>query len=145
MTILQNNNEPNTIDKALSFSNKEEWRNALKDEMESMKENQVWKLVELPKGQKAIRNRQVLTVKRKVDGTIERYKARGKRLYQKKGIDYDKTFSLVVRFALIRLILAIVASLDLELHQIDVKTAFLNGGLEEKIYMQQSNRFVEKG
>ena len=64
---------------------------------------------------------------------------------QKEGIDYDKTLSPIVRFASIRLILAIVASLDLKLHQIDEKTAFLNGGLEEKIYMQQPNGFVEKG
>ena len=64
---------------------------------------------------------------------------------QKERIDYDKTFSPVVRFASIRLILAIVASLDLKLHQMDVKIAFLNRGLEEEIYMQQSNGFVEKG
>ena len=54
---------------------------------------------------------------------------------QKEGIDYDETFFLIVRLASIRLILAIVTSLDLELHQMDVKTAFLNGGLEEEIYM----------
>ena len=64
---------------------------------------------------------------------------------QKEGINYDETFSLVVRFASIHLILAIVASLDLELHQMDVKIAFLIGGLKEEIYMQQPNGFVEKG
>ena len=63
---------------------------------------------------------------------------------QKEGIDYDETFSSIVRFASIRLILVIVASLDLKLHQMDVKTTFLNGGLEEEIYMQQSNGFVDK-
>ena len=70
MTILQDNDEPNTIEEALSSPNKDKWRNALEDEMESMKENQVWKLVELSKGRKAIGNRWVLTVKRKADGTI---------------------------------------------------------------------------
>ena len=57
ITILQDNDEPNTIEEALSSPNKDKWINALEDKMKSMKENQVWKLVELPKGQKAIRNR----------------------------------------------------------------------------------------
>ena len=64
------------IEEALSSSNKEKWKNALEDEMESMKENQVWKLVQLPKGRKAIRNIWVLTIKRKANGIIKRYKAR---------------------------------------------------------------------
>ena len=64
---------------------------------------------------------------------------------QKEGIDYNETFSPIIRFASIRLILVIVASLDVELHQMDVKTVFLNGGLEKEIYMQQPNGFVEKG
>ena len=115
--------------------------------MESMKENQVWKLVELLKWRKAIKNKWVLTVKQKVDRTIERYKARlvAKGYTQKEWIDHDESFFPVVRFASIRLIFAIVASLDLELHQMNVKTAFLNKGLEEEIYMQQPNEFVEKG
>ena len=114
--------------------------------MESMKENQVWKLVELSKGRKAIGNKWVLTIKRKENGTIRRYKARlmKKGYTQKKEIDYDETLSSIVRFASIHLILAVAASLDLELHQMDVKIAFLNGRLEEEIYMQQPNEFVEK-
>ena len=105
--------------------------------MGSIKENQVWKWLELLKRLKAIGNKWVLTVKRKEDGIIERYKARlvAKGYTQNEGINYDETFSSIVRFVLIRLILAIVASLDLELHQMDVKTAFLNGGLDKEIYM----------
>ena len=81
-----------------------------------------------------------------VDGTIERYKARlvAKGYTQNEGIDYDQMGSPIVIFVLILLILAIIASLDLRLYQIDVKTTFLNGGLEEEIYMQQSNGFVDK-
>ena len=63
MTILQDNDEPNMIEEALSSPNKDKWINALEDEMKSMKENQVWKLVKLPKRRKAIGNKWVLTVK----------------------------------------------------------------------------------
>ena len=64
---------------------------------------------------------------------------------QKEGVDYEETFSLVVRFASVRLILAIIANLNLELYQMDVKTAFLNGELDEEIYMDQPIGFVTKG
>ena len=64
---------------------------------------------------------------------------------QKEGVNYEETFSPVVRFASVRLILAIVANLNLELYQMDVKTAFLNGELDEEIYMDQLVGFVAKG
>ena len=147
MISSQDDDELKTVQEALSSSISDEWMKAMNDEMESMKTNQVWDLVDVPSGRKAIGNKWVLKIKRKVDGSIERYKARlmAKGYTQKEGVDYEETFSLVVRFASIRLILAIVANLNLEIYQMGVKTAFLNGELDEEIYMDQPIGFMTKG
>ena len=111
---------------------------AMQEEMSSMDKNNVWELVDLPPGRKIIGNKWVLKVKRKADGSINRYNARlvVKGYTQREGIDYEDTFSPVVRFFSIYLILSIVAKQDLKLFQMDVKTAFLNGELDEEIYME---------
>ena len=134
------------MQEALSASVGDEWMKAMNDEMESMRTNQVWDLIDLPSGCKAIGNKWVLKIKRKVDGSIKRYKGRlvAKGYTQKEGVGYEETFSPVVRFASVQLILAIVANLNLELYQMDVKTAFLNGELDEEIYMDQPIDFVTK-
>ena len=76
-------------------------------------------------------------------GNIERYKARliAKGFTQKEGIDYKEAFSLVTKKDSLRIILALVAHFDFELKQMDVKTTFLNGELEEKVYMKQPKGF----
>jgi len=86
-------------------------------------------------------------IKRWADGSIDKFKARlvAKGFIQIEGIDYEETFSLVVRFVSIRLLLALVAHLDLKLFQIDVKIAFLNGNFEQEMYMNQPIGFVLKG
>uniref|UniRef100_A0A2N9HK67 Reverse transcriptase Ty1/copia-type domain-containing protein n=1 Tax=Fagus sylvatica TaxID=28930 RepID=A0A2N9HK67_FAGSY len=103
-------------------------------------------LVELPKGKKALRNKWVFKLKK--DGEkLVKYKARlvVKGFNQKQGIDFDEIFSPVVKMSFIQVILGLTASLDLELEQMDVKTAFLHGDLEEEIYMVQLEGFEAKG
>ena len=147
MIASQDDDELKTVQKALSSSVSDKWMKAMNDEMESMRTNQVWDLVDLLSGRKAIGNKWVLKIKRKTDGSIETYKGRlvAKGYTQKESVDYEETFSPVVRFASVRLILAIVANLNLELYQMDVKTSFLNGELDEEIYMDQPIGFVTKG
>jgi hypothetical protein len=88
-----------------------------------------------------------LKKKLRPDGTIEKYKARlvAKGYTQKKGEDYFNTYSLVGCLTTIRVLLSLAASHGLLVHQMDVKTAFLNGELEEEIYMDQPNGFIAKG
>ena len=137
MCTPQDEDEPKSYKEVLSSLAFEKWKATMIKEMESMKKNQVWDLVDIPPRRKTIGNKWVLKVKCKADRSIERYKAQlmAKGYTQMEGVDYEKTFSLVVRFASIHLILAIVAHLDLKLHQTDVKTAFFNGELDEEIYM----------
>ena len=139
-------NDPETFSQAISCNESELWYNAMKDELDSMKSNEVWDLVELPKGVQAIGCKWVYKTKRDSLGNIERYKARlvAKGFTQKEGIDYTETFSLVSKKDSLRIILALVAHLDLELQQMDVKTAFLNSDIEEEVYMKQPEGFSSR-
>jgi hypothetical protein len=135
--------DPNMFSQAMSGDNSTLWFDAMKEEMESMAKNQVWDLVDLSKGVVAIGCKWVYKTKGDAFGNVERYKARlvAKGFTQKEGIDYHETFSPVSKKDSFRIIMALVAHFDLELHQIDVKTTFLNGDLEEEVYMKQPEGF----
>ncbi|RVW72970.1 Retrovirus-related Pol polyprotein from transposon TNT 1-94 [Vitis vinifera] len=136
-------NDPESFSQAMSCKESKLWYNAMKDEMSSMRCNDVWDLVELPNGVKTIGCKWVFKTKKDSSGNIEIYKARlvTKGFTQKEGIDYTETFSPISKKDSLRIILALVAHFDLELQQIDVKTTFLNGELEEEVYMKQPEGF----
>ena len=117
----------------------EQWIVAMNEELESLYKNHTWELVKPLKEQKVIGCKWVFK-KKEGSPRVEaaRYKARlvAKGFNQREEIDFNEVFSLVVKHSSIRVLLAMVALFDLELEQLDVKTAFLHGELEEKIYMK---------
>ena len=135
--------EPETYEEALNSDNSTEWIKAMEDEFTSLQQNKTWCLVPLPEGRKAINNKWVFKVKYNSKNQVERFKARlvAKGYSQVEGIDYNETYSPVVRQESLRIILSIAATEDLEIMQLDVKTAFLHGELQEDIYMKQPKRF----
>ena len=139
--------EPQTIKEALSCANASKWEQALHDEYNSLIANDTWTLTPLPKDRHAIGCKWVFRRKRNADGDVQRYKARlvAKGYSQTYGVDFNETFVPVAKFTTIRCILAIGATENMEIHQMDVKTAFLKGELEEEIYMQQPQGFVKQG
>ena len=118
----------------------------MKDKMDSLLWNQTWELTELLVGKKALHNKWVYRIKNEHDGS-KCYKARlvVKGFQQKEGIDYTEIFSPIVKMSTIRLVLGMVAVKNLHLEQLDVKTTFFHGDLEENLYMIQPEEFIVQG
>jgi len=118
------------------------WELAMEDEIKSLQKNKTWSLTKLPKGKKVLQNRWVYKLKEEPDGS-KRYKARlvVKGFQQRQEIDFIEIFSPVVKMTTIRVILSVVAAENLRLEQLDVKTTFLHGDLEEEIFMAQPKGF----
>ncbi len=135
--------DPVSFSQAMNSDESDKWLDAMKEELKSMATNNVWELVELPEGFKQVGCKWVFKTKRDSNGNIERYKARlvAKGYTQKDGIDYKETFSPVSKKDSLRIIMALVAQYNLKLHKIDVKAAFLNGNLEEEVYIDQPEGF----
>ncbi|KAH9741472.1 Integrase catalytic domain-containing protein [Citrus sinensis] len=130
--------DPINFHQAMQSSNSHNWIEVMNEEYKSMQDNKVWELISLPSGAKPIGCKWIFKTKRDSKGNVKRYKARlvAKGFTQKEGIDYKETFSPVSTKNSFRTIMSLVAHFDLELHQMDVKTAFLNGVIEETIYME---------
>ena len=144
-TCVGESAEPGSVEEALSGPDSAKWKEAMQREMESIASNNVWRLVESPKDRKPISSKWVFKRKIGPDGSVCSYKARlvAQGFSQKIGIDYDETFSPVVRFESIRTLLAMAAQHGLHVHQMDVSSAFLNGDLSEELYMKQPEGFIE--
>ena len=122
-----------------------EWRKAV-EEMEALRKNGRWKTIDLLKGEMAVGWKWVFIIKYNSDGFIEQDKARlvAKGFTQTYDIDYQETFALVEKLNSIQVLLSLVANIDWPLMQLDVKNAFLNGDLEEEVYMDAPSGFEEK-
>uniref|UniRef100_A0A146LH62 Retrovirus-related Pol polyprotein from transposon TNT 1-94 n=3 Tax=Lygus hesperus TaxID=30085 RepID=A0A146LH62_LYGHE len=140
--INEENFDPRTYKDVLSSANKDEWMLAMKEEMSSLLENEVWELTDRPPDAKIVDCKWVYKTKIDTDGKI-RYKARlvAKGFSQHYGIDYFETFSPVVRRSSIRLLLSLAAQMDLKIVHFDVQTAFLHGELQETVFMKQPEGF----
>jgi len=138
---------PTSISEAYASPDADYWKAAVRSEMDSIMANGTWEITDRPYGCKPLGCKWVFKKKLRPDGTIEKYKARlvAKGYAQKEEEDFFDTYSPVARLTTIRVLLSLAASHGLLVHQMDVKTAFLNGELNEEIYMQQPDGFVIEG
>nr|ABA97637.1 retrotransposon protein, putative, Ty1-copia subclass [Oryza sativa Japonica Group] len=145
---VENTLEPATYTEAVVSGDREKWISAMQEEMQSLEKNGTWELVHLPKQKKPVRCKWIFKRKEGLSPSEPpRFKARlvAKGFSQIVGVDYNDVFSPVVKHSSIRTFFSIVAMHDLELEQLDVKTAFLHGELEEEIYMDQPEGFIVPG
>uniref|UniRef100_H3H9U3 Uncharacterized protein n=1 Tax=Phytophthora ramorum TaxID=164328 RepID=H3H9U3_PHYRM len=128
--------EPTTFQEAVNGPDQVHWRKAIRAELKSMRLRGVFRAAKLPSGQRAIGTKWVFKIKRKADGSIQKYKARlvAKGFKQKYGIDYTETFSPVVKYVTLRMIIAIAKYFGWPLDQLDVVTAFLYGVMKEVVF-----------
>ena len=135
ITSLEDDRIPSNIQEALQ---QPEWKTAVQEEIQALEKNGTWEISELPEGKRPVGCKWIFTVKHNPDGSINRFKARlvAKGFTQSYGIDYEETFAPVAKLNSIRVLLSVAVNLDWNLHQLDVKNAFLNGELEEEVYMK---------
>ena len=142
-STLSELDEPANYKEAMASPEAAKWKEAMKSEIQSMYDNQVWNLVDTTLGLKIVGCKWIFKKKTDMDGKVHTYKARlvAKGYTQTHGIDYEETFSPVAKIKSIRIMLAIAAFYDYEIWQMDVKTAFLNGKLTEDVFMAQPEGF----
>ena len=134
---------PRNIQEALDDPN---WKLAVMEEMNALRRSGTWEIVDLPKDKKTVGCKWVFTIKCNADGSVERYKARlvAKGFTQTYGIDYQETFAPVAKINSIRVLLSLAVNSDWPLHQLDIKNAFLNGDLEEEVFMSLPPGFEQR-
>ena len=136
--------DPKNYTEALKAPDAEEWKKAMRDEMESLHKMQTFHIKELPAGRKAVACTWVYRRKRDLQGVVVRWKARcvAKGYLQRKGIDYNDTFAPVARMSSMRTIVAIAAHEGLSLETVDIDNAYLNGIIDAEVYVTQPQGFV---
>ena len=145
--VLSIEDDPKSFSEAMTSRDVAFWKEAINNEMDSLISNNTWILLDLPQGSKSIGCKWVFRRKYNTDGSIQTFKARlvAKGFRQKEGVDYFDTYALVARISSIRVLLALASVYSLFVHQMDVKTSFLNGNLDEEVYMEQPEGFVLPG
>ncbi|GJY30199.1 retrovirus-related pol polyprotein from transposon TNT 1-94 [Tanacetum coccineum] len=135
LVAIDADREPVTYSQAVKDKR---WCDAMDNELQALERNRTWTIENLPKDKKALGCKWVYKIKRKSDGTIERFKARLVILgnHQVAGIDYNKTFAPVAKMVTVRVLLAVTAAKKWELHQMDVHNAFLHGDLNEEVFLK---------
>lgn len=138
-------NDPITLFEAQQRPDWMQWKTAIDSEYDSLIKNKTWILCDLPKDRKPIGCKWVFKLKHKANGEIDKYKARlvAKGYSQKAGFDYNETYAPVAKLTTLRILLSIAVHFDMEIHQMDVKCAFLNGQLNEDIFMIQPEGFIK--
>ena len=108
------------------------------EEYNSIMKNGVWEVVPRPEGKSVVNSKWLYKIKHVADGSIEKFKARfiARASSQVEGVDYDETFAPVARFSSIKAMISVVAEMGWKIHQMDVKTVFLNGFLQEEVYLE---------
>ena len=134
------NSEPSSFEEAAQHDVGQE---AMVEEYDSIMKKQVWEVVSRPQGKKVVGSRWIYKVKHAANRSVEKYKARfmAKGFSQKEGIDYEETFAPIARYSSIWTIISLAAEMGWHVHQMDVKTAFLNGVIEEEVYIEQPEGF----
>ena len=134
--------EPKKVDEALQDAN---WINSMHEELHQFVRNDVWELVPRPEGVNMIGTKSIFKNKSDERGTVIRNKSRlvAQWYTQEEGVDFDETFAPVARLESIRILLAIPCHLKFKLYQMDVKSALLNGMLQEEVYVEQPEGFVD--
>ncbi|CAM8990181.1 unnamed protein product [Rhodiola kirilowii] len=118
----------------------------MEDEIHALQSNNTWQVIPLPQGKNTVSSKWIFRVKRHSDGTIERFKARlvARGFSHEEGLDYNETFAPVVKMTTVRTVLALAASKNWPLFELDVNNAFLHGDLHDEVYMSFPPGFFAK-
>jgi hypothetical protein len=146
LMLTSENIEPRTYKQAIECKDKDKWISAMREEINSITKNKTWTAVDLPEGSHSIGSKWVFKIKYKDNGEVDRYKARlvAQGFTQIFGEDYDEVFAPVARSTSFRILLTVAGKRNLCVEQYDVVTAFLNGTIDEDIYIRPPKGFANE-